>query len=73
MRVCDKYFECKFIEKYEQSSDPLVRGLIKYYCRGNQNQDCARKSTSPGIIAADMLPTGEVFSPQNANYKQYNK
>jgi hypothetical protein len=59
MRICEAFDKCKFIEKNEKSRDPVIKGLIKYYCKSSMTKDCARKNIAPDKTTGDLSPTGE--------------
>lgn len=59
MKVCDEYFNCLFVKKYEDSDDLVCKGLIQKYCRSGLNEDCARKNIKQHEVPPDILPTGE--------------
>lgn len=58
--MCPYYNTCKFIEKYKDTEDEVLKGLITHYCRGSENADCVRKNLDPSNIPADLVPSGAI-------------
>ncbi len=59
--MCPEFNKCKFTKKFQNSKDPVLRGLIENYCKGKENFDCIRKNLSPSNLPAELVPSGDIL------------
>jgi hypothetical protein len=59
--MCPEINRCKFITRFKDSKDPVLKGLIRHYCHGNENKDCIRKNLYPSNVPGELIPTGEIY------------
>jgi hypothetical protein len=58
---CEKLANCRFVIKYSDSNNLLVKGFVRRYCRSERQNECKRKEymkINNCMPPDNMMPNG---------------